>query len=141
MRALYTEWKSVCKKDHKYLLKSESDIQITADETLIRTVVTNLLSNAHKYTQDGGTIETTLTEDNEQIQFAIKDNGVGISKEDQKHLFSLFYLADTGLTREADRMGVGLYTAKNIVELHDGKMWFVSEKDKGSTFYFTLPKT
>jgi len=139
LRKLFESWARLCEKNHKYSIEIGSDIEILADQTLIRTVITNLLSNAHKYTQEGGTIDIELTDHNDHIQFKIKDNGIGISKEDQTQIFNLFYLADKGFAREADRMGLGLFTTKKIIEMHNGKVWCESEKGKGSTFCFTLP--
>ena len=82
-----------------------------------------------------------MTENDQQAQFTIKDDGVGISKEDQEHLFELFYLADSGFAREADRLGIGLFMSKKIIEMHGGKIGVESEKGKGSTFFVSLPRT
>ncbi len=140
IKDIYLEWRDICKKDHNLIFEKTSKIEINADKTLIRTVLSNLVSNSHKYTPEGGKIKLNILDKSNHVEFSIEDNGVGISKSDQQYLFDLFYLADKGITREADRMGVGLYTAKSIIELHKGILWVESKKGEGSTFYFSLPK-
>ncbi len=140
LNELITSNISVCDKNHEYKIDIENNVFVEADDVLIKSTTLNLLSNAHKYTPEDGNIEIKLFQNKNEIYFEIKDNGVGISKEDQKHLFEPFYIADKGFQREANRLGVGLFTSKKIIELHNGTMGFESEKGVGSKFYFTLPK-
>ena len=75
------------------------------------------------------------------IQVDVEDNGVGISLEQQQHLFRRFYRADNPLRDEAGGTGLGLSIAKSFVELHGGEMWVKSDSGKGSTFSFIIPVT
>jgi len=114
--------------------------EIEGDEQRIKQVFNNLLTNAIKYTPEKGKIEVNITEDNTSIIVSISDTGIGIAKKEQEKIFEKFYtVGGKSLTRESDRMGLGLTIAKGIVEAHGGRIWVESELNKGSTFYFTLP--
>jgi signal transduction histidine kinase/GAF domain-containing protein len=113
---------------------------ITADSKRITQVVLNLVSNAIKYTYAEGQI--LLRADLNpagMVQIDVKDNGVGISQEDQKNLFRRFQRFDNPLRDEAGGTGLGLSIAKSLVELHGGEMWVESEPGEGSTFSFVIP--
>ncbi|MGH2521508.1 MAG: GAF domain-containing protein, partial [Anaerolineales bacterium] len=122
---------------------------VWADPTRAAQVLTNLISNANKYTPEGGHIVLrVLKEDNfwdpdgapEVLHVSVQDSGIGISPEDQKKLFQKFFRADDRMAREmAPGTGLGLNIVKNLVELQGGKIWFESEFRQGSTFHFTLP--
>ena len=112
---------------------------IQADRLRVHEVIENLLTNAIKYTQPGGKIVVGSDILNGRVHIWVKDTGIGISEEDQPKLFDRFFLADAGLTREDNRVGIGLYTSREIVRRHGGDMWFESKKGHGSTFHFTLP--
>lgn len=113
--------------------------KIIADNERLKLVVENLLSNAIKYTKDGGRIEIDLAEEGEDIVFMLKDNGVGIPKEQQSEVFDKFFRSDNVVKYQTEGTGLGLYIAKNIVEQLGGKMWFKSKEDIGSVFSFSLP--
>lgn len=131
------------KEIHLEYAKSEKDLpKITIDQGKISEVITNLVNNAIKFTDKGGVTVTTKDE-GENVTVSIKDTGVGIDTNDQKHLFGKFYQVgrfDPNNPQEQQGTGLGLYISKNIIELHGGKIGLESEKDKGSTFYFSLPK-
>jgi len=112
---------------------------IQADRLRVHEVIENLLTNAIKYTHPGGKIIVGSDILNGRVHIWVKDTGIGISEEDQPKLFDRFFLADAGLTREDNRVGIGLYTSREIVRRHGGDMWFESKKGHGSTFHFTLP--
>ncbi|MFO7167169.1 MAG: ATP-binding protein, partial [Chloroflexota bacterium] len=113
---------------------------ITADPRRLTQVVLNLLSNAVKYTYPGGRIGLRASMNPAGlVQVDVEDNGVGISPEQQQHLFRRFYRADNPLRDEAGGTGLGLSIAKSLVELHGGEMWVESETGKGSTFSFIVP--
>ena len=114
-------------------------LAIKLDAEKIKLTVSNLIDNAIKYTLPGGKIEVFIKSDKEKITFIAKDSGIGIPKDQQKRLFSKFFRGANALRIETDGSGLGLFIAKNIVEAHEGKIWFESEEDKGSTFYFELP--
>lgn len=113
--------------------------QVMADARRLEQVLTNMVSNAVKYTPAGGAIRTTVSQENGSIKFAVSDTGEGIPQEDLERVFEPFY---RGPVQTADRTpgtGLGLALAKSLVELHGGKVWAESEPQKGSAFYFTIP--
>jgi PAS domain S-box-containing protein len=109
------------------------------DRDRVVQVVTNLVSNAHKYTQSGGQIRVSAQRDEEFLRVAVKDNGMGIPAEDIPKLFTRFFRVDSSLTREIGGTGLGLSIVKSIVELQGGRVSVESELEHGSTFAFTLP--
>ena len=116
---------------------------LLGDDQRLAQVVTNLLSNAVKFTPEQGsiTLESRLTGKEEgvyTVQTDVSDTGIGISKENQAKLFSSFEQADSGTSRKFGGTGLGLAISKRIVELMGGRVWIVSETDKGSTFSFTI---
>ncbi len=113
---------------------------IVADSRRLRQVVLNLCSNAIKYTRAGGRVEIhAFLNPAGLMQIDVRDNGVGISPEDQKNLFRRFKRFDNPLRDEAGGTGLGLSIAKSLVELHGGDLWVESELGKGSTFSFVVP--
>ena len=109
----------------------------------LKQVLTNLLHNAVKFTHDESEIllyATIIlkTDDSQQIQFGIKDNGVGIKKEHLKKIFELFTQSDSSLVRAHDGTGLGLTLSKKFIESMESKLHVNSEEGKGSEFYFTL---
>jgi signal transduction histidine kinase len=113
--------------------------KVTVDAEKIRAVLQNLLENAVKYTKEGGKIEVTAGADSGSIKVSIKDSGIGIPEDQQKNIFNRFFRAANALKVETDGSGLVLFITKNIVEKHGGKIWFESEQNKGTAFYFTLP--
>jgi signal transduction histidine kinase/GAF domain-containing protein len=113
---------------------------VDADRRRLTQVVINLVSNAVKYTFDGGSIaiRAYLTPSN-LLQLEVEDTGVGMSPEQLQKLFQPFYRADNPLRDRSGGTGLGLSIAKSLVELHGGEMWVTSELGKGSTFSFALP--
>lgn len=124
-----------------YIPMSKALPKINIDQSKIGEVITNLISNAIKFTEKGKIAVTSKIKDDEVI-ISVSDTGVGIDKEGQKHLFEKFYQAgrfDPENPQEQQGTGLGLYISQNIINLHGGKMWLESVKDKGSNFYFSLP--
>jgi len=113
--------------------------QILVDIEKIKLVIQNLIDNAVYYTLVGGTITISLTSVGKEVEFSIKDSGVGIPLDQQSRIFSKFFRADNAVKLQTEGSGLGLFIVKNIVENHGGKIWFESEENKGSTFYFRLP--
>jgi PAS domain S-box-containing protein len=109
------------------------------DRDRVVQVVTNLVSNAHKYTQAGGQIRVLAQREQDFVRVAVKDNGMGIPDEDIPKLFTRFFRVDSSLTREIGGTGLGLSIVKSIVELQGGSVSVESELGSGSTFAFTLP--
>lgn len=113
---------------------------IQADEGRLRRVLDNLLSNAVKYSPNGGTIEVGGQASDTAVTVFVRDEGVGISRSEQEHIFERFYRVDGTLSRKTQGTGLGLYLSKAIVDAHHGTMGVESLPDKGSTFYFSLPR-
>ncbi|HEY7062586.1 MAG TPA: response regulator [Chloroflexota bacterium] len=109
------------------------------DHDRIVQVVTNLVSNAYKYTPTGGAIRVEAGRDGDLARIAVRDSGIGIAPEDVAQLFTRFFRVDSSLTREIGGTGLGLSIVKSIVEMHGGTVVVESEPDKGSTFSFTVP--
>ncbi len=113
--------------------------KVYADPKRIGQVLTNLVSNAHKYTPPGGEITIQTKEVDEFVQIAVIDNGIGISDENQMKLFTQFFRAEDQAVREQNGWGLGLSIVKKIVEAQGGEISFVSELNRGSIFTFTVP--
>jgi signal transduction histidine kinase len=114
---------------------------ILADKPRIRNVINNFLDNAIFYSPEGGQIAITLEELPKFIRFSISDQGIGISKEESKKIFKKFFRGEKALGYHTDGLGVRLYLSKIIIEALSGEIGFSSERQKGSTFWFTLPHT
>jgi signal transduction histidine kinase len=112
---------------------------VRADKDKIRQVLINLLSNATKFTPDGGHLRVEVVREDNWCRVSVIDNGIGIRKKDQKIIFQSFRQIDSPLSREAGGTGLGLAIAKQIIEKHGGQLWVKSEYGKGSQFHFTLP--
>ena len=112
---------------------------IRADRDRLAQVMTNLLSNASKYSAKGEQIEVTARRWKERIYYSVTDQGIGISQEDQDSLFSLFFRADNEETRADPGTRIGLYIVKTIVDLHEGKIKASSTPEGGTTISFYIP--
>jgi signal transduction histidine kinase len=109
------------------------------DRNRLSQILTNLVSNANKYTSANGRIEVQAHTVDDMIQISVKDDGLGMTEEDQQKLFSNFFRSTDEKVREAPGTGLGLSITKNLIELQGGRIWFESEYRKGTVFYFTLP--
>ncbi|MDX1607928.1 MAG: sensor histidine kinase [Candidatus Spechtbacterales bacterium] len=112
---------------------------VIADEKRIKEILVNLAGNAIKYTQEGGRVELFHEVKDGMVATHVKDNGFGISEEDQKELFSKFYRVKTDKTKNIQGTGLGLFIVKQLVEKMGGKIWVNSKEGEGSDFAFTLP--
>ena len=120
-------------------LLSEYADTINADEDKIQMVIQNLLDNAIRYSKIGGLITIRIEHDKKFVTWKIADTGLGISAEDQKHIFSKFYRGANARAYQAEGNGIGLYIAKTIIENHGGRIGFFSKEGAGTTFWFNLP--
>ncbi len=102
-------------------------------------VATNLVSNAIKYTPDGGRIKVTIRPQEGDVVVMVEDNGAGIAPDELEHMFERFYRTLEARNSGVEGTGLGLSISKSIVEKHGGRIWVESERGKGSTFYFALP--
>jgi two-component system sensor histidine kinase VicK len=113
---------------------------ISTDNLLVHEVFANFLSNAIKYTPQGGRISVTLKSTKYNAMFSVSDTGYGIPSAAQKQIFTKFFRAKNILEQDTNGTGLGLYLTKMIAESLGGEVWFESVEGKGSTFFFTLPK-
>jgi len=125
-------------KDIRLLQDIEANIIIKSDCEKIKQVVTILVDNAIKYTDEKGHIDIMLKKTRHQLVFSIKNSGKGIPKENITKLFDRFYRADSARTQENGGYGLGLSIAKAIIDRLDGKIYADSVKDEGATFTFIL---
>ena len=114
--------------------------EILGDEERLRQVITNLLSNALKYSPNGGRVTVRGNVEPEQVILSVSDEGPGIAAPDLPHVFERFYRGASDLTKRVQGAGLGLYLAKAVVEAHRGRLWVESEPGKGATFSFSLPR-
>ena len=120
-----------------------TDIQeqyLEADKDKITQVMVNIISNALKYTPDGGRVEISSVGDDYEVQISIKDTGIGILPEDLPYIFERFYRADKSRSRATGGSGIGLAIVKSLVEAHGGTISVKSEQGSGSEFVIVLPR-
>lgn len=114
------------------------DVNVFADENMLQIVIRNLIYNAIKFSKPGGQIDFKVYAENGTAIFVVHDEGMGISEADHKKIFSLDIKPNVG-TKKEKGAGLGLVLCKDYIRLQDGKIWFKSESDKGSTFFVSLP--
>jgi len=102
-------------------------------------VMDNIISNAIKYSPEGGAIRIGVEKQRHWLKISVKDEGIGISYDKVDKIFDRFYRADKARTRKLGGTGLGLAIARELVEAHHGTIWAQSKKGKGTTVYFTLP--
>jgi len=112
---------------------------VTGDPECVTQILLNLVSNAHKYTPQGGSITVATRAERAGVCIAVQDTGIGLSSEEQQQLFTKFFRAQHPLVREVGGTGLGLAIARALVELHGGTITVVSAPDQGATFNVTLP--
>jgi signal transduction histidine kinase len=122
--------------------------KIWADRTRLAQIITNLVSNANKYTPESGLVTIGAEKSANQwdpdgvaevVHIWVQDTGIGISLEDQKNIFQKFFRSEDSKAREAPGTGLGLNITKSLVEMMGGRIWFDSEYRQGTTFHFTVP--
>jgi len=128
-RKIKLEFKNMTKKMPRAMIDAEK----------IKLVMQNFLDNAIKYTSAGGKITALLKNTKNEIEFSVKDSGVGIPSDQQERVFVKFFRGANVVRMDTEGTGLGLFISRNIIEAHGGRVWFESEENKGSVFYFTLP--
>ena len=138
-------------KDVKIILSQTLDDAITTqlvDELRLRQILTNLIGNAIKFTNQGSIEFGCFQQDKETLQFYVRDTGIGISQDKKEQIFQRFVQADNSFTKKFGGTGLGLAICKQLTELMDGKIWVNSEEENltagkkgGSVFYFTIKTT
>jgi len=124
-------------------LEENTPLSLIGDDQRLAQVITNLLSNANKFTPEEGLISVRVSPVSKEdgmcvLKFEVKDTGIGISAEQQARLFTSFEQAESNTSRKFGGTGLGLAISKHIVELMDGKIWIESELGKGAAFVFTV---
>jgi signal transduction histidine kinase len=112
--------------------------EIVADERKLKQILLNLLTNAVKFTPDGGRIDVSARRDGSDVVIAVRDTGIGIAPEDQETVFDAFRQVGKHYTNKQEGTGLGLTLTRKFVELHGGRLWLESTPGKGSTFSFNI---
>jgi len=118
----------------------ESEQILLADPDKVVQILVNIISNALKYTGEGGRVEVTVTGDPDKVRVQVTDSGIGISEEDLPFIFERFYRADKSRSRATGGSGIGLAIAKSLTEAHGGQLSVNSRSGEGSTFVMELPR-
>jgi signal transduction histidine kinase len=127
---------------HRLTLELEVDDDmpsVLADELKLKQVVLNLLTNAVKFTADGGVIAVSAQLAGEEMRVTVRDTGIGIPEQDQDRIFEAFQRGGRRSHTSTEGTGLGLTLSKRIVELHGGRLWLTSRVGVGSTFGFAIP--
>jgi len=129
------------KLDFKFFKPEKRIPDAEVDIEKISLVFQNMIENAIHYTSPGGKVYVNIeySPAEKKILFFVKDSGIGISKNQRARVFSKFFRGSNAIKLETEGTGLGLFIAKNIIEAHGGKIWFKSQENKGTTFYFSLP--
>ena len=109
------------------------------DPQRLMQILTNLLSNANKYTPEGGRIEIRASREGGMVRVTVQDHGIGMTEEEQSRLFTQFFRGESTTVRDQPGWGLGLHVTKRLVEVLGGSIGAKSAPGKGSTFWFTQP--
>ncbi len=116
---------------------------VTGDRVRLLQVLTNLVSNANKYTPEGGVVTIHAARwmegDQNYVRWSVQDTGIGMTPEEQERLFTKYFRASSAAVRSVQGTGLGLVITRSIIEMHGGRIWVESEHQKGSTFSFIIP--
>ena len=123
----------------KLIYEVERGVRVRGDADMIRQATANLISNAVRYTPEGGTITVSVSSHEGMCAIAVRDTGIGLSPDEAKMVFSRFWRADAGRTRESGGLGIGLSVVKEIVDRHNGHVDVEGEKGVGACFTINLP--
>lgn len=137
MMNLTEEMQTIGKENQKIIYKHLGEKQVTVDESLLKNILINLISNGLKYSDVGACVEVSSKNQNGTLSIEVKDEGIGIPVEEQKHLFTQFFRAKN--VEGIQGTGLGLTIVKRYLNLMNGNIRFVSEQGKGSTFFIEIP--
>jgi two-component system sensor histidine kinase VicK len=124
---------------HSVTVQDCSLVKVKADRDKIAQVLTNLISNAIKYSPKANVVQVSCAHTETEVIISVKDEGMGIKQEDIDNLFTRFYRVSSQQTQTISGFGIGLYLCAEIVDRHNGSIWIESEIGQGSTFHFSLP--
>ncbi len=116
----------------------DEPLWVKVDSKTMQVVLANLIGNAIKFTPEGGQIEINIARCADEVIFSVTDNGIGIPAEKLDRIFKRFYQVEQPMRRRYGGLGLGLSIAKELVELHQGRIWVESQIDKGSKFSIAL---
>lgn len=125
---------------HKIVFKGQVKEMIYADRDRLHQVMTNLITNAVKYSSDASDIIVSVKKDQKNINIAVQDFGIGIEKDKTKKIFERFFRADTQVSDKTSGLGLGLYISNELIKQHRGAIQVKSKVGKGSTFFIILPR-
>jgi PAS domain S-box-containing protein len=128
----------LCKKGQQIIFKHDHDHLVYIDKNLFRNILSNLISNAIKFSPENGVIEVVCELNNNDLTVSVEDNGIGISDEDRQHLFGRFFRGKNAVNIQGT--GLGLHIVVKYLELMNGHIDLKSKLNKGSTFTFTIPQ-
>ncbi len=137
--AVCRELPQVNREDIQLLISVKPGIYVQADSGLIMSLIQNLVTNAYKYGRSGGHIWVTLSASYDAAFLSVRDDGIGIAREDQHKVWNRFYQADPSRANHDGSLGLGLPLAKQIARLHGGTIDLISQQGKGSEFVFSMP--
>jgi signal transduction histidine kinase len=132
----------VAQKNHEVTMSSTPDAdagRVLVDDQLLKQAMVNLVSNAVKYTPEGGHITVKLAVEDGRISWRVRDDGIGIPDRAKEKIFEKFYRADNATAVDANGRGLGLYMVRLIITRSGGRLHWSSEEGRGTTFGFTLP--
>lgn len=137
---LTEDYENLCgQKDIEYQLVCAGNVMLDVDPDKLESILSNLVSNAFKYTKEGGRVVLEVVDKADRVVFSVKDNGIGILDEMQGHIFESFFRTERG-EKQSRGDGLGLSFVKSLVELHGGKIYVSSKVEVGSVFTFYIPK-
>lgn len=137
MEDFISDLKEILKPGQQIKFTHEGSDEVFTDKRLLKNILLNLVSNAIKFSPEDSVIEIFCSNQKEQMILTVKDSGIGISKEDQEHLFERFFRARNAANIQGT--GLGLHIVSKYIELLNGKIELQSAEDKGTTFIITLP--
>lgn len=123
-----------------FKVEGKGDMSLRTDQLILKEIVTNLLTNAVKYTPEGGKVCVTVRARTASMHIEVADSGWGIPAQEQEQIFTKFFRAQNILKRETTGTGLGLYLVKGLVDALDGRIVFTSTEGKGTVFSVTLPR-
>lgn len=138
--SLFSEIAAKKKIEIEAILPKE-ETMILCDSSLLQMAISNFIANAINYSFEGGKVTVGVAKEEDRLKFCVEDRGIGIPLPQQKKIFSKFFRGDNVVRLQIAGSGLGLYITRRIIEDHGGKVWFESQENKGSRFYFNIPLT
>lgn len=129
---------AAAKEQTVHVTLHDGSLPVLIDQDMMEVIIGNLLNNAVKFTPKGGQIEVKIQRQGREAWFRIKDSGMGIPEDQLERIFKRFYQVESPLRRQHEGMGLGLSIAKELVELHGGRIWAESSNEHGSEFIIAL---